>query len=159
MRIAYQVTRWLILGGVLVGTGILKGAAALQKSYEQSMTRLGKHTRCSAGAQVNLADLRLVPPIAGAFWTPLQPPPYDPALPLYPVTYSDSEKQAQLEAYVKECQGLKDAIAAGKSGYTFPPGVYRSKLKISIEVCAPDCRTAAEGVPSCRKPFVIPAQV
>ena len=142
-----------------MGTGILEGAAALQKPCEQSMTPLGKHTRCSAGAQVDLADLRLVPPIAGAFWTPLQPPPYDPALPLYPVTYSDSEKQAQREAYVKECQGLKDAIAAGKCGYTFPPGVYRSRLKISIEVGAPSCRTAAEGLPPCRKGFVIPTEV
>ena len=98
------------------------------------MTPLGRHLRYNTGAQVDLADLRLVPPIAGAFWTPLQPPPYDPTLPLYPVTYSDSEKQAQREACVKECQGLKDAIAAGKRGYTFPPGVYRSKEKIKIEV-------------------------
>ena len=88
------------------------------------------------GAQVDLANLRLVPPVAGAFWTPLQPPPYDPTLPIYPVAYSDSEKQAQRNAYLKECQGLKDAVAAGRSGYTFPPGVYRSKEKISVEVGA-----------------------
>ena len=117
------------------------------------MKPLGMHVRCNAGAQVDLADLRLVPPIAGAFWTPLQPPPYDPTLPLYPVMYSDSEKQAQREACVKECQRLKDAIAAGKNGYEFPPGVYRSREKMTIEVgtqCAawaPCCRTAAEGLP------------
>lgn len=92
------------------------------------------HMRCGPGAQVDLADLRLVPPIAGAFWTPLQPPPYDPTLPLYPMAYSDEEKQAQREAFDKERQGLMDAIAAGKSGYTFPPGVYRQKEKIILEV-------------------------
>ena len=132
------------------------------------MTPLGKHTRSSAGAQVDLADLRLVPPIAGAFWTPLQPPPYDSTLPLYPVTYSDSEKQAQREACVKECQGLKDAIAAGKSGYTFPPGVYRSREKIKVEVgalsigsaaLAPHGRTAVKALPSRWKSRDISGQV
>ena len=101
--------------------------------------------RYTADAQVDLADLGLVPPIAGAFWAPLQPPPYDPTLRPYPVSYSDSEKQAQREAYLKECQGLKDAIAAGKSGYTSPPGVDRFSEKISMEVGALDTDAAALG--------------
>ena len=110
---------------------------------------VGRHVRYKTGAQIDLADLRLVPPIAGAFWAPLQPPPYDPTLPLYPVSYSDSEKQSQREACVKECQGLKDAIAAGKSGYTFPPGVYRSREKIKVEVGALSIGSAAL-TPRCR---------
>jgi len=84
--------------------------------------------------QAHTSDLKLVPPIAGAFWTPKKPPPYDPSLPAYPVTYSEEEKAAQREAYDKHAQGVKDAIAGGKSEYTFPPGVYRSREKITLEV-------------------------
>lgn len=84
--------------------------------------------------QVDSSDLKLVPPTAGAFWTPRKPPPYDPTLPVYPVVYSEEEKTAQREAYQTHLQGLKDAIAAGKIEYTFPPGVYRSAERIHMQV-------------------------
>ena len=50
------------------------------------------------------------------------------------MTYSDEEKAAQRVAYDEQLQGLKAALAAGQPGYTFPPGVYRSREKIYIEV-------------------------
>jgi len=75
-----------------------------------------------------------VPPIAGAFWTPKQPPPWDPTLPAHTVIYSQEEKAAQREAYDQHLQGVKDAIATGKRDYTFPPGIYRSREKIYMEV-------------------------
>ena len=84
--------------------------------------------------QVESTDLMLVPPIAGAFWAPRKLPPYDTTLPAYPVVYSEEEKAAQRGAYQTHFRGLKDAIAAGKTEYTFPPGVYRSKEKIYMEV-------------------------
>ncbi len=74
-----------------------------------------------------------MPPIAGAFWTPKQPPAYDKSLPAHPVTYSEEEKAAQRAAYQKQHQGLKDAIGAGETSYTFPPGVYRSSETMHIE--------------------------
>ena len=95
--------------------------------------------------QVDASDLKLIPPAAGAFWTPKKPPPYDPTLPNYPVVYSEQEKDTQRKAYEMHHQGLKDAIAAGWSSYTFPPGVYRSSEKISIEVSALLCMTPDEG--------------
>ena len=84
--------------------------------------------------QVEPSDLKLVPPIAGAFWTPKQPPTYDKSLPVYTVVYSEEEKAAQRAAYAKHLQGLKDALAAGERCYTFPPGIYRSREKIHMEV-------------------------
>ena len=84
--------------------------------------------------QVESSDLRLVPPIAGAFWTPKQPPAYDKSLPVYPVVYEEDEKAAQRAAYDEQLCGFKDALANGSRSYTFPPGVYRSREKIYMEV-------------------------
>ncbi|CAL5222169.1 g4495 [Coccomyxa viridis] len=83
--------------------------------------------------QVESSDLRLVPPIAGAFWTPKQPPAYDKSLPVYPVVYEEDEKAAQRAAYDEQLCGFKDALANGSRSYTFPPGVYRSREKIYME--------------------------
>lgn len=90
-------------------------------------------TNNPATAQVDSEDLRLVSPIAGAFWAPKRPVPYDPSLPARLVVYSDEEKQAQRDAYTKELQGLKDIMAQGGTQYTFPPGVYRSREHIYME--------------------------
>ena len=97
--------------------------------------------------QVDWSDVKLVPPSAGAFWTPRKPPPYDSTLPAYPVVYSEEEKTAQREAYQTHSQGLKDAIAAGKTEYTFPPGVYRSKEKIYMQVRHTCSSTNIRGIP------------
>lgn len=98
--------------------------------------------------QVESSDLKLVPPIAGAFWTPKQPRPYDQSLPTYTVTYSEEEKAAQRQAYDEHVQGLKDALAAGQPGYTFPPGVYRSRERMYIEVSLCDLTPPTFSAPS-----------
>ena len=99
-----------------------------------AVTASSAHSWLSLLVQVEPSDLKLVPPIAGAFWTPKQPPPYDKSLPAFAVEYSQEDKAAQRAAYAEHLQGLKDALAAEQPGYTFPPGVYRSREKICIEV-------------------------
>ena len=83
--------------------------------------------------QVALKDLTLLSPMAGAFWTPQQPLAYDAVLPMWLDSFSGDEKAAQLVAATAEVAALHDAIKAGKSGFTFPAGVYRLRDVIVIE--------------------------
>ena len=50
------------------------------------------------------------------------------------MTYSEDEKASQRAAYDEQLRGVKDALAKGEHSYTFPPGVYRSREKIYMEV-------------------------
>ena len=55
---------------------------------------------------------------------------YDPSTyratdPAYPVTYTDSQKQAQLAAGTNMMNALIAAANSGATNYTIPPGVYR----------------------------------
>ncbi|CAL5221970.1 g4252 [Coccomyxa viridis] len=84
-------------------------------------------------AEVALKDLMLLSPLAGAFWAPQQPPAYDAELPMWPDSFSDDEKEAQRDAATAQVAALHDAIKAGKSGFTFPAGVYRLGDVIVIE--------------------------
>ena len=66
--------------------------------------------------QLEPQNLQLIPPAAGAFWTPLKTPAYDKSLPAQAVLYSDEEKAAQREACIRQYDALHEAMAAGKDG-------------------------------------------
>ena len=51
--------------------------------------------------------------------------PYDVNLPVYPVSYSEEEKQAQRAAGIALVEGVNDAVRAQRSEYRAQPGVYR----------------------------------
>ena len=51
--------------------------------------------------------------------------PYDVNLPVYPVSYTEEQKQAQRAAGIALVEGVNDAVRAQRSEYRAEPGVYR----------------------------------
>ncbi|MDQ2686435.1 MAG: right-handed parallel beta-helix repeat-containing protein [Armatimonadota bacterium] len=68
------------------------------------------------------------------------PPPYDIHAPVYPVAYTDAQKDAQRVAGRAVFHKINTAIAAGAKTFAVPPGVYR------IPKDGPDSKLQLDGV-------------
>lgn len=77
-------------------------------------------------------------PAAGQAQTPTVVPPeraigWNPALPAWPVAYSDTDKVKQRAAGQTFLANLSQALSSGASQFTVPPGVYRIAQEIEID--------------------------
>ena len=64
-----------------------------------------------------------IPRQGSTLYNPAEP--YDVNLPVYPVSYTEEQKQAQRAAGIALVEGVNDAVRAQRSEYRAEPGVYR----------------------------------